>query len=645
MPSALPTEYQSFIHLSRYSRWLPEKGRRETWEETVYRYFDFFVDHLRENCKYNVSSTEREVLENAVLNLEVMPSMRALMTAGKALWEHPTSAYNCAFLAVDNIRAFDEAMYILMCGTGVGFSVESEHIRKLPTVAEKLETTDTTIVVADSKIGWAKSLRELISLLYSGQIPKWDVSKVRPAGARLKTMGGRASGPDPLVSLFEFIVKTFRVAVGRKLNSLECHDIVCKIAEVVVVGGVRRSATISLSDLSDERMRVAKSGAWWEQNVQRALANNSAAYYERPDISQFMSEWKALYDSKSGERGIFNMSGARKHASKNERRDGSKISGVNPCAEILLRANQFCNLSEVVVRHDDTLESLKRKVAIATTLGTWQSTLTDFKHLSKRWKDNTEEEMLLGVSLTGILDNQLTNTPSEELEKILVELKELSVATNKKIATKLGVAPSAAITTVKPSGTVSALVDSASGIHPRHSRHYIRTVRADNKDPLCKLMRESGFPFEPDCTKPDSVTVFSFPMKAPEHAVFRNDLTALQHLDLWLFYKKHWAEHTVSITVSVKEHEWIDVAAWVYRNFDDITGISFLPYSDHVYKQAPFQECDEAEYQRVLALMPKGVDWSKLSQYELEDTTTSSQNLACSGNSCEIVDLLPSDNT
>ena len=587
----LPTTYQEYIHLSRYARWDYDKGRRETWDETVERYFNFFAEWLEEKHDYKLENGEKTELENAVKELGVMPSMRCLMTAGPALKKENTAGYNCSYVKVDNQRSFDEILYVLMNGTGVGFSVEEEYTTQLPVIPDELYDTDTVIVVADSKLGWAKAFKELISLLYGGHVPKWDVSKVRPAGAPLKTFGGRASGPEPLVDLFNFTINTFRNATGRKLKQIECHDIVCKTAEIVVVGGVRRSALISLSDLNDREMRFAKSGQWWEQNVQRALANNSVNYKEKPDVGTFMREWLSLYDSKSGERGIYNSMSAKRTVERlNGRyRDGSgdyirrriprEDFGTNPCSEIILRSREFCNLSEVVIRRNDTRESLKAKVKHATILGTFQSTLTDFKYLSREWKRNCDEERLLGVSLTGIMDNPLTNGSKGKLDELLEELRDVAYETNCEWADKLGVPRSAAITCVKPSGTVSQLVDSASGIHARHNPFYIRTVRADNKDPLCKLMQEMGFPNEPDVTKPDHTTVFSFPMKSPNGAVCRTDMTAMEQLDLWKTYAESWCEHKPSVTISVKEDEWVDVAAWVYENFDSISGISFLPFS------------------------------------------------------------------
>ena len=640
---SLPSLYQDFIHLSRYSRWVPELGRRETWEETVGRYFDFFEDHLKETCNYKVKKEEREELENAVINLEIMPSMRALMTAGDALKRDNVAGYNCSYASANRVRSFDEILYVLMCGTGVGFSVEREFVDRLPTIAEEFEQSDSTIVVGDSKIGWAKSYKELISLLIGGQVPNWDVSKVRPAGERLKTFGGRASGPEPLVELFKFTVETFKAASGRKLTSIECHDIICKIAEIVVVGGVRRSALISLSSLTDERMREAKTGAWWEFNPQRALANNSVAYKSKPEIGTFMDEWVSLYKSKSGERGIFNREAAKKTVEKLEdRRDPNHDFGTNPCSEIILRDREFCNLSEVVVRPDDSATDLQRKVRLATILGTWQSTLTNFRYLSSEWRKNCEEERLLGVSLTGIMDSIVTNGKSAGLEvlgRTLDGLREVAVQTNKDYAKKLKINQSAAITCVKPSGTVSQLVDAASGIHARHGDNYIRTVRADNKDPLCQFMKDQGFPHEACVMKPDNVTVFSFPVQSPENSVFRDGMTAIEQLELWLTYQRHWCEHKPSVTITVKENEWMDVGAWVYRNFDEVSGVSFLPFSDHSYRQAPYQDCTVKEYEEMLSKLPSEVDWTLLKDYEEQDNTAGSQTYACSGDSCEVVDL------
>ena len=632
----LPTKYQEFIHLSRYSRWLPKEKRRETWTETVLRYFDFFEKHLNETCKYKLDKETRNKLEDAVLSLKIMPSMRCLMTAGEALKRENIAGYNCSYIAVDRPQAFDEILYVLMNGTGVGFSVERQFVGNLPTVAEEFYMSDTIIVVQDSKLGWAKAFKELVAMLYHGQIPKWDLSKVRPAGAPLKTFGGRASGPEPLQRLFEFTKEIFQSAAGRKLSSIECHDIVCKTAEIVVVGGVRRSALISLSNLSDDRMRVAKSGQWWNDNGQRALANNSACYTEKPDVGIFMDEWKALYDSKSGERGIFNRESAKKIAEKNERRDIGYDFGTNPCSEIILRSREFCNLSEVVVRPEDTEDTLLEKVKLATILGTFQSTLTNFKYVSKEWKKNCVEERLLGVSLTGIMDNKWTAGKLPSLDSLLKNLKQMSVDTNKEWSKKLKINQSAAITCVKPSGTVSQLVDSASGIHARHNPYYIRTVRGDKKDPLTKMMVDMGFPVEDDVMKPLDTSVFSFPIKCSEDAVFRQDMNAIEQLELWKTYQEHWCEHKPSVTISVKENEWIEVGAWVYKNFDLMSGVSFLPYSEHTYKQAPYQDCDKKDYEELLKKMPTDVNWSKLSEYESSDMTVGSQELACVSGSCEI---------
>ena len=638
MPSNyLPTSYQEFIHLSRYSRWLPEKERRETWDETVGRYFDFFKEHLNDLHEYKLTDKLKKELEEAVLSQKIMPSMRCLMTAGEALKRENIAGYNCSYIAVDRPQAFDEILYVLMNGTGVGFSVERQYVNELPYVANEFFPSDTVISVADSKLGWAKAFKELVGLLYVGQIPRWDMSKVRPAGSVLKTFGGRASGPEPLENLFNFSVTTFQAAAGRKLSSLEAHDIVCKIAEVVVVGGVRRSALISLSNLSDDRMRAAKSGQWWNTEPQRALANNSACYTEKPDVGVFMDEWKSLYESKSGERGIFNRKSAVVMAEKNGRRNTEGYNfGTNPCSEIILRDREFCNLSEVVVRVTDTRESLLEKVRLATILGTFQSTLVNFKYVSSTWRKNCEEERLLGVSLTGIMDCQYTNGKKNGLEDLLEELKAEAVKTNKEFAQKIGINQSVAVTCVKPSGTVSQLVDAASGIHARHNPYYIRTVRGDKKDPLTRMMQDAGFPVEDDVMNPSNTSVFSFPMKVDNSAVFRTEKSAIEQLELWLTYQKHWCEHKPSVTISVKEDEWFEVGAWVYKHFDYMSGVSFLPFSDHTYKQAPYQDIQKEEYEVLLSKMPKEVDWKKLAEYEKSDMTIASQELACSAGFCEI---------
>jgi ribonucleoside-diphosphate reductase alpha chain len=643
MNNYLPTDYQNFIALSRYARWKEDEQRRETWQETVSRYFDYMASHLHDKHDYQLPDSLRKELEEAVLTQKVMPSMRALMTAGPALDRCHVGGYNCSYVPVDSPRAFDETMYILMCGTGVGFSVERHHVDKLPIVNEDFHETDTVIKVGDSRPGWAKSLKELIAMLYTGQIPKWDVSEVRPAGARLKTFGGRASGPQPLVELFNFCIEKFKGAKGRRLYPIECHDIMCKIGEVVVVGGVRRSALISLSNLNDDQMRHAKAGQWWENEGQRALANNSVAYKEKPQMGTFMREWLSLYDSKSGERGIFNRASAKQQAAKNGRRDTDHDFGCNPCSEIILRPYQFCNLSEVVVRATDTIADLTEKVKLATILGTLQATLTDFKYLRKVWKNNTEEERLLGVSLTGIMDNEITSGRSAKLGtnigQVLETLRDTAVETNKEYSNKIGIPQSAAVTCVKPSGTVSQLTDAASGIHARHNPYYIRTVRGDNKDPLTQFLMSQGIPAEPDVMKPDSTTVFSFPMKSPNRAVTRTDMTAIEQLELWLMYQRYWCEHKPSVTISVKEHEWMDVGSWVYKHFDEVSGISFLPFSEHTYQQAPYQDIDEEQYKEFLTKMPKSVNWSLLREFEKEDTTSGGRELACTAGVCEVVDL------
>jgi ribonucleoside-triphosphate reductase (thioredoxin) len=678
---SLSSEYQKYIHTSRYARWLEEEGRRETWDETVGRYVGFFGDKLKK--------AEQSELVDAIYNLDVVPSMRAMMTAGKALERDNVAGFNCSYLPINHIRAFDELMYILLCGTGVGFSVERQYIQQLPEVSEDFYPTETTVHVADSKIGWAKAFREVISLLYQGQVPKWDVSRVRGAGERLKTFGGRASGPQPLIDLFLFACDTFKGAAGRRLSSIECHDLCCKIAEVIVVGGVRRSALISLSNPSDGRLRGAKSGQWWLNEGHRALANNSACYTERPEFDFFLDEMRSLYESKSGERGIFSRTACQKIAARNGRRDAEQDFGTNPCSEIILRPNQFCNLSEVVVRAEDTLEELKEKVRKATILGTLQSTLTDFRYLRPIWKKNTEEEALLGVSLTGIMDHPILSglTTMEEydretydlmmnpgegyppdepwhkepdgnyekfheinicnfledddfeyednlLSRVLTELKEVAIETNKTWARRLGINPSAAITCVKPSGTVSQLVNSSSGIHPRFSPYYIRTVRADEKDPLAKYMVEAGFPYEVDVHK-TSTLVFAFPVQSPASAVCTKEVGALGQLALWKVYQDYWCEHKPSITVYYKDEEFFDICSWVWKNFDSMSGISLLPHQDAVYQQAPYQEITEDQYLERVAAMPI-FDWAAFAAYEHDDNTTSSQELACVGGACEL---------
>ncbi len=632
MSNLLPSDYQSFIHTSRYAKWLEEESRREKWDETVGRYIYNVVDHVVKDAFVTAE------IQDAILSLEVMPSMRAMMTAGPALERDNTAGYNCSYLPVDDPKSFDEAMFILLCGTGVGFSVERQYITKLPEIPE-LFYSDTTVVAKDSKEGWAKAFRQVLALLWAGEIPQWDVSRIRPAGARLKTFGGRASGPAPLVDLFNFAITIFKNAQGRKLNSIECHDLMCKVGEVVVVGGVRRSAMISLSNLSDDRMRHAKSGQWWENAAWRALANNSVCYTEKPDMETFMREWMSLVESKSGERGVFNREACKSIARKHGRRNPDYDFGCNPCSEISLRPYQFCNLTEVVVRSTDSVEDLERKVRCATILGTIQSTYTKFPYLRKVWKRNTEEERLLGVSLTGIMDNPLLTSKNVSLDKTLEYLRDVAITTNAEWSKRLDIPASTAITCVKPSGTVSQLVDSASGIHSRHSPYYVRTVRGDNKDPLTQFMKEQGIPNEPEFNKPEQTTVFSFPVKAPDNAVTRNDMTAIEQLEMWLTYQRHFCEHKPSVTVSVRDDEWMEVGAFVYKHFNEMSGVSFLPHSDHTYQQAPYQDCTQQEYEELLSTMPVKIDWSKLSAYEKEDNTVAMQTMACSGDVCEIVDL------
>jgi len=629
------TPYNEYIAKSRYARYLDNEGRREHWPETVKRYFDFMQKHLKEKHNYVFEDVLREKLEAAVVNLDVVPSMRSIMTAGEALERQNIAGYNCSYLPIDDPKAFDEAMYILLCGTGVGFSVEQKYVNKLPEIPCKLYDSESVVVVKDSKEGWAKALRQVISLLYAGEAPKWDVSSVRPAGTRLKTFGGRASGPEPLVELFKYVVSKFKGAAGRKLTSLEAHDILCKIGEVVVVGGVRRSAMISLSDLGDDRMAHAKAGNWWDGNGQRALANNSAVYDVKPDVGQFMREWSSIYESHSGERGIFNRYASELQAAKNGRRELNKEWGTNPCSEIILRPYQFCNLSSVIVRSSDTLDRLRNKVRLATILGTFQSTLTHFPYLRKVWQTNTEEERLLGVSMTGILDNALLNDPDDVgLAGRLEELRSVAVEVNANVAKALGINQSVAITCVKPEGTVSQLTGTASGIHPQHASYYIRRVRSDNKDPLTDFLKAQGFPSEPCFMKPDSTTVFSFPMKVAEGAVLRDDIDAIKHLRLWLAFQRHWCEHKPSVTISVKEHEWPEVGAWVWKHFDEITGVSFLPHDGGSYRQAPYEECTKEQYEEALNTMPKEINWDAF--IEVTDNVEGAQTLACVSGNCEI---------
>lgn len=625
MSNTLPTVYQDVIAMSRYARYIPEKQRRETWSETV--------DRLVEYLETKAPELKKEIKEikEAVAKQDVMPSMRLMMTAGEACERDNISAYNCSYLAVNNKRAFSEALYILMNGTGVGFSCERQDINKLPEIPENLDYCDDVIVVEDSKLGWAKAFKKLLSSLWEGDIPTFDFTKVRPSGARLKTFGGRASGPEPLQRLFDFCVESFKHAKGRKLNSLEVHDIMCMVGEIVVVGGVRRSALISLSNLTDKRMRDAKIGAWYNDFPYRGLANNSVAYTEKPDSETFMEEWLSLVKSKSGERGIFNRVAAQKQANKWGRRDPSLSYGTNPCSEIILRDKQFCNLTEVVVRNGDTEATLTRKIELATILGTIQSTLTNFQFLSSEWVKNTSEERLLGVSLTGIMDAKITSNPDP---KMLERLRDVARKTNEKYAIKMDIPISASITCVKPSGTVSQLVDSASGIHARHNDYYIRRIRMDKKDPIYDFLKEKGVSVEDEAFRPDNTAVFSFPMKAPKGAILRNDWSALTQLENWLVYQRHFCEHKPSVTISVKDEEWVEVGAWVWKHFDEISGVSFLPHSDHTYVQAPYEDCTKEQYEELLKTTPKAIDWKEF--IEVDDNTTSAQTLACTGGSCEI---------
>jgi ribonucleoside-diphosphate reductase alpha chain len=644
MKQSIDNYYENFIALSRYARWIEDEGRRETWGETVDRYLDYMLAYAKDKYGVVVEDDMRAELRELIFDREALGSMRATMTAGPALSRDHVAGYNCSFIPVDSPRSFDEAMYILMCGTGVGFSVEGKYVDKLPQVAESFHKSSTVIIVEDSKYGWAKALKELLALLWQGQIPSIDITNVRPAGARLKTFGGRASGPQPLVDLFDFAIKTFKGAAGRQLRPIEAHDLMCKIGDVVVVGGVRRSALISLSDLDDYDMQTAKMGNFWAVEPQRVLANNSAVYNDKPSAERFLKEWQSLVASKSGERGIFNLETVRKEAKRHGRRDASQIAGTNPCGEINLRPYEFCNLTEIVVRYGDDLNRLKKKVEATVFLGTLQSTFTNFKYLRNVWKRNCEEERLLGVSLTGQFGHPTLSGANglDTTAAWLDDLREYAVASNQRWAGKFGINQSVAITTVKPSGTVSQLAGVSSGMHPWWSEYYIRTVRADNKDPMTQFMKDMGIPHEPDINKPNTTTVFSFPIAAPPGAITRDHLTAIQHLEIWKVYKQHWTEHNPSITVNVRDDEWIEVADWVYKNWDIVSGISFLPFDDHVYPQAPYQAIDKERYEALVAKMPEHIDWSLLSVYETEDTTSGAQELACVSGQCELVDVASS---
>jgi ribonucleoside-triphosphate reductase (thioredoxin) len=627
--------YEQIIHVTKYARYLEDKKRRETWEETVTRYVDFM------SSKVDLKGSYKE-LHGALLRQDIVPSMRLLMTAGEACERDNIAAFNCAYTSISSKRVFSEILYILMNGTGIGFSNERKMIDNLPTIPKELSESGDVIVVADSKRGWAVAFRKLMSSLWEGDIPNIDYSKIRPAGARLKTFGGRASGAVPLQNLFTFVTETFKIAQGRKLNSLEVHDIVCMIGDIVVVGGVRRSALIGLSNLTDHRMRDAKTGQWYLPvqdggNPHRMLANNSVCYTEQPDAKTFLEEWLSLVKSGSGERGIFNRIAAQNQAARWGRRSADLDYGCNPCSEIILRDKQFCNLTEVVVRQSDTYNELKKKIELATILGTYQSTLTDFKFLSEEWKKNTDEERLLGVSLTGIMDSPLLNGSKDMagLPKILEELRDHARKVNIKWAERFNVSVSTAITCVKPSGTVSQLVNSSSGIHARFAPYYIRRIQLDKKDPVCQYLLDNGFPLVDYEAKKETTMVASFPMKAPEGSVMRTDMTAIEQMEIWLIYQDHFCEHKPSCTVYVKEHEWVEVGAWVWKHFNRISGISFLPHSDHVYQQAPYEDLTKEQYEAMLATMPEGIDWSEM--IEDKDNTTATQELACTAaGGCEV---------
>lgn len=625
-----------FIYYRTYSRWIEREGRRETWVETVDRYMNF----MKENLGDKLTAEEYNELREGILWQEAMPSMRLMWSAGSAAARCHATAYNCSYIAPSKLEDFSEIMYLSMSGTGVGFSVESQTIGQLPIIKKQSGKVLPTYVIEDSKEGWADALKTGLKTWYNGKDIKFDYSGLRPAGARLKTMGGRSSGPEPLRSLLDFARAKIFSRQGKRLSNIDAHDIICKTGEVVVMGGVRRSALISLSDLDDMEMRNAKTGQFYLTEPQRQMANNSAAYNEKPTSTQFIEEWLALAKSGAGERGIFNR-GSLKQQLPRRRWDKFEedwaSSGVNPCGEINLKSKEFCNLTEVVARAEDIEESLIRKIRLATILGTYQSTLTDFKYLSKEWKKNCEEERLLGVSVTGQWD-----CPALRNEKTFSKLREAAIEVNKEYAKRFGINQSAAITCVKPSGTVSQLVDAASGMHPRHSGYYIRRVRISATDSLFQMLKEQKFPYHPEVGQTiDSAStyVLEFPVKAPSNSKFRNDMDAIEQLEYWKMVKENFTEHNPSVTISVGDNEWIVAANWLYENWDILGGLSFLPREDHVYKLAPYEEIDEERYSELAAKLPE-IDFSRIVIYEEDDETQGARELACASGVCEI-DMAP----
>jgi ribonucleoside-diphosphate reductase alpha chain len=634
--------YQQVIFKTRYARWVEEEGRRENWDETVKRYCDYFEDHLKEKHSHKIPRKVLKEVYDSIYNLEVMPSMRTLMTSGKALESAEVANYNCAFLVVDAVRAFSEHMYVLMCGAGSGFSVERRFTEKLPEVPEELHPSDTTIIVADSRKGWCAAYNQYLNLLFAGNIAKVNVDKVRKEGTRLKTFGGYASGPGPLLDLFKHTEEIFRGAQGRQLRPIEVFSIMCYIAQIVVVGGVRRSATIALFDKDDIEMRTAKSGYWFNDPKRKhyAMANISAVFETKPAAAEFMDIWRDLVASKAGEPGILNRKalweGAEAIGRATRYEDGSRIPyGVNPCSEIVLQPYSFCNLTGAAIRPEDTLEDIKKKVRVATIIGTWQATVTDFDYLRKVWQSNVEDERLLGVCLAGIMDHPVLSQTTEESARWENELRELAWEVNKSIAEDIGINTTASVTAIKPAGNSGELYDVASGIHPRYAPYYIRSIRQSNGDPMTEFLKATGIPHEVSVQNARD-SIFYFPVKSPEGAICAKDRTAIQQLEHWLHMKRNYATHTISATVYVREHEWIAVGAWVYDNFNEVTGLSFLPYDDHIYQQAPYTPCSAEDYEKARGKMPEEIDWSLLKHFEQSDSTTVSQEFACTGGSCAL---------
>lgn len=631
MPSSTP--YQDFIFYRTYSRWNDDLGRRETWQETVDRYMSF----MRKNVGDKLTFEEYQEIREAILKHEVMPSMRLMWGAGGPTARCNVSAYNCSYLAIKELRDFAETLYLLCSGTGVGFSVEKAAVDQLPVVQPQKGVPSKYFVIDDSKEGWAEALHDCLHALFNGEDAIFDFSQIRPAGARLKTMGGRAAGPQPLMDLLEFTKEVVLARQGKKLRPIDVHDIMTKIGEIVVAGGVRRSAMISLSDLEDAEVQHAKDGRFWEHSAHRALANNSAVYKQKPTREEFLSEWDALRKSGSGERGIFNRGSLTEQVPARRLFEWNGVvpalAGTNPCGEIVLKDKQFCNLTEIVARAEDTEETLLKKARIATILGTYQSTLTDFKFLSSEWKRNCEDERLLGVSITGQWDS-----PAVRDEQVLTRMKHVAQDTNSEYAKRFGINPSTAITCVKPSGTVGQLVNASPGLHARYSEYYLKRVRISVTDPLFKMLRDLGVPSHPEVGQGESTAntfVLDFPIASPQGAVTADKLSAIAQLEHWLMMKRSWTEHNPSCTIYIKDGEWEQVRDWIYEHWDLVGGLSFLPYEDHVYELAPYTPISKEEYEKLASLFPK-IDFSVLTRYEKDDETTGAQELACVAGGCEL---------